>query len=66
MNNVWTPKLQEVLDACQESNNPYDRYAIAAWKRASVPDPNKVVGHLQNEISRFTWFIIAHGADFTV
>ena len=33
---VWTPKLQEVLDARQESNNPYDRYAIAAWKRVSA------------------------------
>ena len=63
---VWTPKQQEVLDARQESNNPYDPYAIAAWNRASAPDPNKVVGHLPNEISRFTWFIIAHGAVVTV
>ena len=46
---VWTPKYQEVLDAHQESNNLYDRYTIAAWKRTPAPDPNKVVGHLPNE-----------------
>ena len=63
---VWTPEHQEVLNARQERNNPYDRYAIAAWKRASAPNPAKVVGHLPNEISRFTWFIIAHGAVVTV
>ena len=63
---VWTLKQQEVLDARQENNNPYDRYANAAWNCASVPDPNKVVGHLPNEISHFTWFIIAYGAVVTV
>ena len=56
--NVWTPKQQEFLDARQESNNPYDRYAIAAWNRATAPSPNKVVGHFPNEIFRFTWYII--------
>ena len=30
---------------------------IAAWKCTLAPDPNKVVGHLPNETSRFTWFI---------
>ena len=62
---VWTPKSQEVFDARQESNNLYDRYAIAAWKRASAHDPDKVVGHVPNEFSRFTWFIIAHGTIVT-
>ena len=56
----------KVLDVQQESNNLHDRYAIAAWNHASVPDPNKVVGHLPNEISHFTWFIITHGAVVTV
>ena len=32
---VWTLKLQQVLDALQESNSPYNQYVIAAWKRAS-------------------------------
>ena len=65
---MWTPKLhvQEVLDACQENNNPYDRHAIATWKRASAPDPDEVVSHIPNVISHFTWFIIAHGAVVTV
>ena len=59
---VWTLKLQEVLDACQESNNPYDRYVIVAWKHALASDPNKVVDHLPNGISHFAWFIKTHGA----
>ena len=63
---VWTLKLQDILDACQESNDPYDRYAVAACKCASAPNPDKVVGHITNEISRFTWFIIAHEAVVTV
>ena len=52
-----TLKCQEVLDARQESNNPYNRYVIASWKRASASDPNEVVSQLPNEVSRFTLFI---------
>ena len=63
---MWTPKPQEVLDESQERNNPYDQYVITAWKRASLLDPNKVVGHIPNATSHFTWFIIAHGAVVTV
>ena len=39
---------------------------LIAWRPASAPDPNKVVGHLPNERTCFTWFIIAHGAVATV
>ena len=66
MNNLWTMKLQELLEACQESNNPNNRYALAAWRCASPPDSNKVVGHLPNKIFCFTYFIIAHWAVVTV
>ena len=73
---VWSsriPRIPNGVDsetkrsfyAIQESNNPYDQYTIAAWKRASVPNPDKVFSHIPNEISRLTWFIIAHGSVVT-
>lgn len=57
---IWSPRNHELLVAKQETNNPHDQYAIAAYKQESV------VGHLPKEISRFTWFIIRHGAAVTV
>ena len=57
---IWSPTNHELLVAKQETNNPHDRYAIAAYKQISV------VGHLPKEILRFTWFIISHGASVTV
>ena len=64
--NVWTPTLNEVLRARQERNNPYDRYAIAALKHQSETHREQVVDHLPREISRYTWFIINHGAEVLV
>ena len=63
---VWTPTLNEVIRARQERNNPYDRYAIAALKHRSETHREHVVGHLPREISRYTWFIINHGAEVFV
>ena len=61
---MWTPADQEVLFAQKESNNAFDQYAIAAMKRGANQD--KIVGHLPREISRFTWFILSHGASVTI
>ena len=50
-----------------KSGNPYDRYAIAA--RKSLPGTSaiaSIVGHLPREISRFTCFLIQHGATVVV
>ena len=56
----------EVLFTEQESNNAFDRYAIAAVKRGGGGSQDKVVGHLPREISRFTWFIVSHGASVMI
>ena len=52
----------EVLRVQQERNNTHDHYAIAALKQQQLRSRQQVVGHLPREISRFTWFIIDHGA----
>ena len=57
---VWTPVENEVFCVRQEKRNPHDYYAIAALKQ------QQVVSHLPREISRFTWFIINHGAAVSV
>ena len=60
---IWRPVLHELLSTIHERGNRYDRYAIAA--RKALPGTIAVestVGHLPREISRFTCFIIQHGA----
>lgn len=59
---TWTPVLDEVLPARCEEDNTHDIYAIAVMKCLSGTLVNTVVGHLPREISRFTHFIIVHGA----
>lgn len=58
----WAPVLNEVLPVKHESTNCHDRYAIAVMKRLPGTLVASVVGHLPREISRFTYFIIVHGA----
>ena len=58
----WTPVLGEVLPARCEHHNPHDSYAIAIMKHLPGALVCTVVGHLPREVSRFTYFIISHGA----
>ena len=58
----WTPVLDEVLPAKCEPLNPHDSYAVAVMKCFPGTLADCVVGHLPCEISRFTHFVIAHGA----
>ncbi len=58
----WTPLLNEVLPAWCEHHNTHDSYAVAIMKHLPGALADTVVGHLPREISRFTHFIINHGA----
>ena len=58
----WVPVLHEVLPVKHESGNSHSIHAIAIKKRLPGILVASVVGHLPREISRFTYFIIAHGA----
>ena len=60
------PKLNEKLETIHEENNPHDRYAVAAIRKTVSRLRPVVVGHLPREISRFTRFIILHGATVKV
>ena len=51
-----------MLEARNEPDNCYDRYAIACRKKLPGHLFESIVGHLLKEISRFTYFIILHGA----
>ena len=62
----WQPRTNEVLSAIHERNNVYDHYAIAAQKRLPGRIGSSTIGHLPNEISRITRFIIHYGATVTV
>ena len=53
---IWTPTLHEVLGAKQEPGNAYDRFAIACTKKL----PSRLT-----EVSRYTYYIILHGAKVT-
>lgn len=59
---VWNPKLNEKLEVIHEQNNVHDRYAIAASKKHPSRLTPLTVGHLPREISRFTRYLIMHGA----
>ena len=63
---LWNPRLNEKLDTIHEENNPHDRYAVAAIRETVSRLTPVVVGHLPREISRFTRFIILHGATVKV
>ena len=54
-----------MLEAKQESGNPYDRFAIACTKKLPLRLTESVVGHLPKELSRYTYYIILHGAKVT-
>ena len=41
--NIWMPKLEEMLPAIPEPTNPVDKYAIC------VIHEEKIVGHLKRE-----------------
>ena len=51
---IWTPSLHEVLEAKQESGNRHDR----VW-------PSLLLDISPKELSRFTYYIILHGAKVT-
>ena len=63
---LWNPRLNEKLDAIHKENNPHNRYAVAAIRKTVSRLSPVIVGHLPREISRFTRFIILHGATVTV
>ena len=63
---LWNPRLNEKLDGIQEENYPHDRYAVAAISETVSRLTPVVLGHLPWEISRFTRFIILHGATVKV
>lgn len=62
----WNPRLNETLQTIHEEKNPHDRYAVAAIRKTASRLTPVVVGHLPREISRFTRFIILHGATVKV
>ena len=57
---LWTPVLDEILAARPEIGNCFDRYAIAAYQQFGATE--RIVGHLPQELSRYLYFIIFHGA----
>ena len=63
---LWNPRLNEKLDTIHEENNPHDRYAVAAIRKTVSRLTPVIVGHLPREFSRFTRFIILHGATVKV
>jgi len=63
---LWNPRLNEKLDTIHKENNPHNRYAVAATRKTVSQLTPVVVGHLTWEISRFTRFIILHGATVKV
>lgn len=64
---IWNPVLGEELCTIHESDNVYDRFAIAARKRLpGSPLIESTVGHLPKEISRITRYIMLYGAIVSV
>ena len=59
---LWNHRLNEKLDTIHEENKPHDCYAVAAIRKPVSRLTPVIVGHLLREISRFTRFIILHGA----
>ena len=58
---VWThldSKIAGSLTVKQERSNPYDCFAIVCTTRLPASISDTIVGHLPNEISRYTFFFI--------
>ena len=55
----WSPQENEILKCYHESGNPFDIFAI---KTCSNQDP-RAVGHLPQEISRITKYLLERGAE---
>ena len=58
----WSPQENEILKCYHESGNPFDIFAIKTY---SNQDP-RVVGHLPQEISLITKYLLELGAEIEV
>ena len=54
--NIWKPKDDDKINITHEGENMYDPNAMPGTLVASI------VGHIRKEISRYTRYIVEHGA----
>ena len=60
--NIWKSKLNEKINVTHERGNMYDPNAIAGKIMLPGILVASIVGHIPKEISRYTQYIVEHGA----
>ena len=60
--NIWKPKLNEKINITHERGNMYDPNAMAGNIMLPGTLVASIVGHIPKEISRYTRYIVEHGA----
>lgn len=60
--NIWKPKLNEKINITHERGNMYDSNAMAGKILLPGTLAPSIVGHIPKEISRYTRYIVEHGA----
>ena len=57
---VWSPIIGEAFTCQQENGNEHDAYSVA-----TIREDDEVIGHLPREISRVSYFFLAHGGSIS-
>ena len=60
--NIWKPKLNEKINITHERRNMYDPNAMAGKIMLPGTLVASIVGHIPKEVSRYTRYIVEHGA----
>ena len=60
--NIWKPKLNEKINITHERGNMYDPNAMAGKIMLPGTLVASIVGNIPKEISRYTRYIVEHGA----
>ena len=58
----WKPRIEERISIAHEKRNIHDINAMAGKKTLPGTLAPSIIGHLPKEISRYTRYIIEHGA----
>ena len=61
----WKPYLKQKIEFRKEKNNQYNTYVVAGYTKLPGKMVLCVVGQMPQEISRYKWFAIEGGANYT-
>ena len=61
----WKPSVNDILTFCHEKDNPHDPFAVAIKGKLKSTVAPITVGHVPIEISRFVFFSLERGCNYS-